>query len=92
MSAHTPGPWLSHEVMAVVAGFAITSENGSLIARVSKGSEVSCKSNARLIAAAPDMFDVLQEFKIASDILDNNFDGDSWLKRVDAIMAKVTGQ
>jgi len=87
---HTAGPWITK---LTYGGTDIESKNQCIdICFIEhEFDDKESNANARLIALAPDLFDVLQEFKIASDIQDNNFDGDAWLKRVDAVMAKVTG-
>jgi hypothetical protein len=59
MSTHTPGPWL-------VRGRGLISVNTkadkSIVAEViTNGTRSETKSNARLIAAAPDMLAALQE-------------------------------
>jgi len=102
MSSHTPGPWLSTHRKGADGMYrteVLSDEYGGIATcdwtpKHCGGGVTSTyrEANARLIAAAPDMFDVLQEFKIASDIQDNNFDGDAWLKRVDAAIKKVTSQ
>ncbi len=57
MSEHTPGPWrLDHEHGSLI----IRSNDAGLIADVMPWAN-SNEANARLIAAAPDMFRILKE-------------------------------
>jgi hypothetical protein len=87
MSKHTPGPWT------------IQSEESALDYQMehwiqAEGEDlcvVNSEADARLIAAAPDLLQVMKEFKSALDLQDPNFDADTWLDRVDAAIAKATG-
>ena len=64
MSKHTPGPW---RVSSDGAGFEVESEGGAVVAQAQQTKPVRCKSdndarraNARLIAAAPLMYEALE--------------------------------
>jgi hypothetical protein len=65
MSKHTPGPWFCQERFLTIYNMSGgTSGLTCAIAKVvteQSGSEAA-KTNARLIAAAPDLLDALKEF------------------------------
>lgn len=54
MSKHTPGPWK----VAAIPGAVIAMDN-TTIAKVFYGERSVCDANARLIAAAPELFEAL---------------------------------
>lgn len=79
MSAHTPGPWAAVETRAKTTQFDIENAdgNGGPVARIPRQSPaMACAtnfrglSNARLIAAAPDLLEALRNLVIAADNLD----------------------
>ena len=68
MSEHTPGPWSWEEVRAYHTSYIIRGGKlGNKIAQSfnwqDKGFDISSKSNARLIAAAPDLLEALIELR-----------------------------
>ena len=78
---HTPAPWLrskSGNQFQIVAGSDLNSEPNELIATIHPISH-NCeyepcdetKSNARLIAAAPDLLDALKALMVTEDMLRN---------------------
>lgn len=61
MSKHTPGPWIAEERQ--FASYVISHEGRSLAAvwpTAGNGDELPIAANARLIAAAPDMYEALK--------------------------------
>lgn len=97
---HTPGPWVAQEFL--VSGSPTCSAN--VVCEFPQGcavkSRVFWEANARLIAAAPDLLDALQN--LVADILDyeriNNLapspgKDDCWqsVTRARAAIAKATG-
>lgn len=54
--AYTRGPWLTQ----TYGTYAIQSESGRLLAWLTFGRSEEARANARLIAAAPDLFDACQ--------------------------------
>ncbi len=110
MSKHTPGPWFTDfdwQAPAIEAGTKspykyvalVTKDETTPVAEVASAplSEVQ-KANARLIAAAPDLLEMLKE---AYNHLDYCGFGDSWEreyaqkakldKRISAAIAKAEG-
>ncbi|NCC85640.1 MAG: hypothetical protein EOM03_16170 [Clostridia bacterium] len=101
MISHTPGPWKLHE-----GGTAVVSESdGGLVAScgfLPRRSLFDEKSNAHLIAAAPEMLEALEAVEIAV-MLGNAADDDpgaarEWLqaqtravKLVEEVLKKVRG-
>ena len=65
MSDHTPGPW---QVRQAEEMFAIASEHGWIAAIEGDGDENVDRANARLIAAAPDLLEVLEEWLKAESV------------------------
>jgi hypothetical protein len=64
MSAHTPGPWRIHE--NPTGGASVETESVSIADVKARGgvpfpTQEHCLANARLIAAAPDLLDALNE-------------------------------
>lgn len=59
MSAFTPGPWA---VEADAHEFVITSAERPFIATVHSGKHYTTEGNARLIASAPDLLEIVQTF------------------------------
>ena len=90
MSKHTPGPWV---VDAVQYGYIITAKGGAYdIAVVRDIGNEDNKANARLIAAAPELLELLQYLM---EIRDHCFipnDGNWWDNKTRAVIAKATGE
>lgn len=62
MSKHTPGPWTHDETWGL-----ILSRDGSEVAACHagrSGSKAETQANARLIATAPDLFELVRTFAI----------------------------
>lgn len=55
---HTPGPWIAFHDDGVVSAYERTGDHTSRIVTISGGSSIA---NARLIAAAPDMLEALED-------------------------------
>ena len=83
MSKHTPGPWRIG-TPPPNGEQTIGTQHGLMVAVVTTGSGVPTKANARLIAAAPELLEALQEIVNAAD-------GDAGLKKARAAIAKATG-
>jgi hypothetical protein len=68
---HTPGPWTAaDEWSATTDGYNISAETASEIAtayRLYFGGLDTAIANARLIAAAPDLLDVIRRLLVATD-------------------------
>lgn len=100
MSEHTPGPWkVTQEICVVSLGELSKSGNKANIATCwphtwlgEKDSVRRMKANARLIAAAPELLDTLQE--VFNDLCQGaipNAD-DSWWEKARAAIAKAKGE
>ena len=91
MGKHTPGPWIVGNGKNIAC--TIYDKYGQRIANsfdgvmVTQRSDAQCEANARLIAAAPDMLEALQDCRRALEIA--NFTQE--LAVVDAAIAKATG-
>ncbi len=92
---HTPGPWEAKRLDSHHSH--IQSENG-LIARTALGIDQppeALHANARLIAAAPDMLEALEEARIALkhcvECMELNSLPESAFRTVRAAIAKATG-
>jgi hypothetical protein len=103
---HTPGPWqffpsasaTSVTLMAALAAaersgvidtaIGVDSTNGTIIAEVVRGKQF--KANARLIAAAPDMFEALRRIAEMTDI-EADFDGFEAREIAIAALARAKG-
>jgi hypothetical protein len=97
LMSHTPGPWVAvdyegHKHDNAWAG-SIASESGDVVydgpfsfwALKGNGHQ-QAKANARLIAAAPQMFDILAG--IAAVVADDSH----WGKRIAEVMKKIEGE
>ncbi len=96
MSKHAPGPW---KVTSESHNPLIECEDGYVIAQI-KGVSLSvegfdCEANARLIAAAPRMYELLVE---ARELLDQYFCGCddkglvAWNEANKALLDEIDGQ
>ena len=56
----TPGPWQAKERHANYKGFVVLHDTGSGLRRVDSDGIYENSANARLIAAAPDLYEALQ--------------------------------
>jgi len=96
---HTPGPWIAHYCPEDGGEYSIHASNGIHVA-LSIGGTKSEAANARLIAAAPELLEALQEAENAlADYIPTiertgaslNY-GHSVLKKARAAIAKATGE
>ena len=91
MSAkHTPGPWV------VIDGTAIWSKSfqtNTAIAKVNRRIDDTTRANARLMAAAPDLLEALQELAEMCDQCDSwqSFP-DAPVQKAYAAIGKATGE
>ena len=85
MSKHTPGPWEYN------GSSDVKQNNGTGVARVAlNGSADEIKSNARLIAAAPDMLEAI-EVTLKRFMDDEGYDAVNFEELIAAI-AKARGE
>ena len=82
-ATHTPGPWHAYQSRKNVHRN-IVSHYGAMIAR-----EVH-HANARLIAAAPDMYEVLQELSESLELA-KNYGYEKEHEMIREVLAKVEG-
>ena len=84
---HTPGPWTVRESSLSVS---VVAQNGDAVFHESYKRIPGVMEDARLIAAAPDLLEALEEIVSAAD-------GDGWsqldadLRKARAAIAKATG-
>lgn len=91
---HTPGPW-KKEINDYDRSLEITDRKGKPIANIYSGflccewdfimTQEEEKANANLIAAAPELYDVLKE--LLSPL--GNINNDEWLEKARKIIAKA---
>ena len=89
---HTPGLWAIEDCTpgeSTGLRFAINSEN-NVIARTTDGWK-EAQANARLIAAAPDMHEVLSELLDTLE-LSKDYGFDDEYEKVRVVLAKVKGE
>lgn len=92
---HTPGPWLAVAESAVQCGFKrhhISAKDGDCFMYVAKALDIGSskaerEANARLIAAAPDMLEALQN--IEND--DKHMPESAWIL-IQSAIAKAKGK
>lgn len=101
MSAHTPGPWViddGHSNKTGKYGYFVRAHKGAIWDDGSADGGVCSMADARLIAAAPDLLEALQE---VTDVLDMALgiqmfglrpDADWPAAKARAAIAKATGQ
>jgi hypothetical protein len=82
-TAHTPGPWIEFADQGETVAILPAGREGQICDFAS----TVASSNARLIAAAPDMFDALQA--IMSSPADDN---DSWMEQAFTAWRKAGGR
>ncbi len=64
--AHTPGPWLSHPRSdGITAVYKWTAETANDLVASMSPTQPEAEANARLIAAAPEMLEALEEAQYA---------------------------
>lgn len=88
MSKHTPGPWSAQQRQdqGVYDFFALNKPSPFATAQAS--SSIEAEANARLIAAAPELLDALQEIVEAQK---GGYLGWSHIDAASAAIAKATG-
>jgi len=86
MSKPTPGPW-------VAAGTRVDGPDGELVTYLTGYAKPTPRqaANARLIAAAPDLLEALQQVRKWAEGDDENYTGDHPIARARAAIAKATG-
>jgi hypothetical protein len=85
---HTPGPWVQTCESIDPDWHIVTTKGGAIVANVFAPQS----SNARLIAAAPDMLEALRTMTALCKLKYGNLDADVWaeIQRAEAIAAKAT--
>lgn len=97
MSKHTPGPWsLNKRFKSPVVALDLK-DGGALLPIVDAVhgfDNAQAKANARLIAAAPELLEALQELRanIGAASLSQNEKGKQVRALADAAIAKATGE
>lgn len=89
MPDHTPGPWVVQESEHPDVGLLIKPVPGQVVAECDRLPEM--EANARLIASAPDMLDILIQIRLASefgDITSLNYA----IRQAGKIIDKATGE
>jgi len=91
MSKHAPGPW---KVTSGLYGPNIESKDGYVLAFIINGEGSDYKANARLIAAAPRMYELLDEArKIVRDMPpDWNYQWDVLAMAIRNLLDEIDGQ
>ena len=93
MSKHTPGPWHHDEYGHICAGPQIIGDAYQFELDDSDYDELPCIPNARLMAAAPEMYDALRDLYNASVLQSIPFDT-AWQKAIslyEELTAKIEG-
>ena len=97
MSEHTLGPWFAddnngYSIWRITAAKYRAESASRTIAEV-VGDSAETMANARLIAVAPDMFELLSD--VRRYVVAANLRGDGYaeidLKAIDALLAKIEG-
>ena len=93
MNEHTPGPWLIHPKYKSVIAVPLEGNDGALriLAHVERVNPAQWPANARLMAAALDMFAALKEVAKWVEIRPATHPFDTW-QAVRAAIAKVEGR
>ena len=102
MTKYTPGPWVLRTIGQPLAtvetqdGRYTIGHAGQLREDDWKTGHIERRSNARLIAAAPELLDVVKGFRRKLETYVNVYPGDKKLRRLlsncDAAIAKATGE
>lgn len=92
----TPGPWRYQEKSDAYTHIVRTSHPERFLCQLAQDTSGEAEANARLIAAAPELFQALSEIKLLfqSALLCTNVElakeGMEYVKRADAILAKAS--
>lgn len=92
-AVHTPGPWHAYQCPDEGGEYAIRAQNGICVA-LSIGGTKSEASNARLIAAAPELLEALE---LVVEHWTKQFErgghlAPEWRKKARSAIAKATGE
>lgn len=93
MAKHTPGPWITKEStehwgrVDVTVCAAFTAND---VATAWQGTTAVNRANARLIAAAPDLLEALNDFPFSIDWTDDQLW--AWSEKARSAIAKATGE
>lgn len=93
-AAHTPGPWVAVGCQVEVLSDSIPdicNANPETFGQHGRSDNERC-ANARLIAAAPDMLQVLQELEESSEYWSEYFVPLGIVERINAAIKKATGE
>ena len=85
MANHTPGPWIARMNCDVIAG-------ERLVANCMTGWLKEDRANARLIAAAPEMLDVLVELQESAQYWSEYDVPIGIVDRLNAVISKAKGE
>lgn len=94
MSKHTPGPWMADNGETYGNIWRIQSPIGSNVKIVAEMvcASAEAEANARLIAAAPEMYEALQMFLAYNDQGGPlHFDTDAMWAKARSVVAKIEG-
>lgn len=91
--SYTPGPWKLKHTSVHAGGIKIyqTGYCGAASVEHEMAAQETRKANARLIAQAPEMFELLQRIR-QWDHLDTVGDGEYWKQQIDFIIRKATSE
>ena len=94
MSKHTPGPWEISGCTIIPGTLYVYSKKGEYLAKVLHENDKKCQANARLIAAAPRMYELLDEArKIVRDMPpDWNYKWDTMAMAIKNLLDEIDGQ
>jgi hypothetical protein len=95
MSNHTPGPWgpTNSDDLDDAPGYVVcTLDDGWYVSSEHKPTIGAIGADTRLIAAAPEMLDALEETVYMRGIPDDDEDRNGYEKRLMAAIAKAKGE
>jgi len=85
----TPGPWIAWQPRGDESVPVRTDGLGITIAYAHQGAITNARANAHLIAAAPELYDLLESFP---GFTNDCKIGDPWIEKRDEILAKARGE
>ena len=95
MSKHTPGPWVFEQSRDHAGNRNISASNGDFVAQAldfnSYARDVEVDANARLVAAAPEMHEMLDTVSRWQPLRDDPTLGD-FASKLRTLLAKVDGE